>query len=111
MQAILYNPKITNIRPQGCLNAVNAVKLERELSEVLNQDANAVVLIDLEKVDFIDSAGLMALVFGVKQAKQLEQRLCFCSVSPSHRIIFELTQLDTVFEIFEGKRFFPKTTY
>ena len=110
MQAILSNPKITIIRPQGPLNAVNAVKLEKELTEALNQDTNTIVLIDLAQVDLIDSNGLMVLVFGVKEAKQLEQRLCFCSVSPSHRIIFELAQLDRVFEIFEGKRFFTKDT-
>ncbi|MEA5593921.1 STAS domain-containing protein [Rivularia sp. UHCC 0363] len=104
MQAILDNPKITIVRPQESLNAVNAVKLEQELDAALSQVSNTIVLLDLEKVDLIDSAGLMALVSGVKKAKQLEQRLCFCSVSPSHRIIFELTQLDKVFEIFENNK-------
>ncbi len=105
MQAILDNPKISIIRPQGSLNAVNAVKLEKELAVALNQNYNTIVLLDLENVDLIDSAGLMVLVSGVRKAKQLEQRLCFCSISPAHRIIFELTRLDRVFEIFEGKRF------
>ena len=105
MQAILDNPKITIIRPLGSLNAVNAVKLEQELSAALNRENNTIVLVDLEQVDSIHSAGLMALVAGVKEALQLEQRLCLCSVSPAHRIIFELTQLDKVFEIFENKRF------
>ncbi|MGF1674122.1 MAG: STAS domain-containing protein [Rivularia sp. (in: cyanobacteria)] len=102
MQAILDNPKITIIRPQEALNAVNALKLEQELDTALSQASNTIVLLDLGKVDLIDSAGLMALVFGVKKAKQLEQRLCLCSVSPAHRIIFELTQLDRVLEIFDN---------
>jgi anti-anti-sigma factor len=102
MQAILDNPKITIIRPNGSLNAVNAGKLEQELAAVLNQANDTIVLLDLEKVDFIDSAGLMALVSGVRKAKQLEKRLCFYSVCASHKIIFELTQLDRVFEIFDG---------
>ncbi len=106
MQAILDNPKITIIRPNGSLNAVNAGKLEQELGEVLKQGDDTIVLVDLEKVDFIDSAGLMALVSGVRRAKQLEQRLCFCSVSPCHKIIFELTQLDRVFEIFDAGKIF-----
>ncbi|MEM9922909.1 MAG: STAS domain-containing protein [Cyanobacteria bacterium P01_D01_bin.50] len=105
MQAIVDNPKITIIRPQGSLNAVNSVKLEQELSTALNP-YNTIVLIDLEKVDIIHSTGLMALVSGVRKAKQLEQRLCFCSVSPTHRIIFELTQLDKVFEIFDAEKSF-----
>jgi len=81
------------------------VKLQQELGAAFNQPSNTIVLVDLEKVDFIDSAGLMALVSGVRKAKQLKLRLCFCSVSPAHRIIFELTQLDRVFEIFEAQRF------
>ncbi len=105
MQVILDNPKITIISPQGCLNAVNAVKIQQELGAAFNQCSNTIVLLDLEKVDLIDSAGLMALVSIVRRAKQLKQRVCFCCVSPVHRIIFELTQLDRVFEIFEDPRF------
>ncbi|MEM7580872.1 MAG: STAS domain-containing protein [Cyanobacteria bacterium P01_A01_bin.80] len=106
MQTIVDNPKITIIRPQGCLNAVNAAKLESELGAALNPNNNTIVLLNLEKVDFIDSAGLMALVSGVRKANALEQRLCFCSVAPSHRIIFELTRLDRVFEIFDAEKIF-----
>jgi anti-anti-sigma factor len=106
MQAILDNPQITIIRPNGCLDAVNAVKLERELGAVLNQSNNTIVLIDLEKVDAIDSAGLMALVSGVREALAQQQRLCFCSVAPAHRIIFELAGLDKVFEIFDEHKDF-----
>lgn len=100
MQAILNNPKITIVRPQGSLNAVNGLKLEEELSIALNQTKSTIVLIDLKEVDLIDTAGLMTLVSALRKAKQLEQRLRLCSVSPSHRIIFELTQLDRVFEIY-----------
>ncbi len=106
MQAILDNPQITVIRPNGCLDAVNAIKLERELGAVLNQGSNTIVLINLEKVDFIDSAGLMALVSGVRVALELQQRICFCSVAPAHRIIFELAGLDKVFEIFDEQKNF-----
>ncbi|MEM6751854.1 MAG: STAS domain-containing protein [Cyanobacteria bacterium P01_C01_bin.38] len=105
MQAILDNPQITIIRPNGCLDAKNAIKLERELGAVLNQSSNTIVLIDLEKVDAIDSVGLMALVSGVREALLLKQRLCFCSVAPTHRIIFELAGLDKVFEIFDTGHF------
>ena len=109
MQAIVNNSKITIIRPQGSLNALNALKFEQELGFALSQSDSTLVLVDLEEVGLIDTSGLMTLVSGVRKAKQLEQRLCFCSASPSHKIIFELTQLDRVFEIFEGKRFSAAT--
>lgn len=106
MQTILDNPKITIIRPQGCLNAINSRKFESELGAALTKNNSTIVLVDLEKVDLIDSAGLMALVSGVRKANALEQRLCFCSVAPTHKIMFELTGLDRVFEIFDTERIF-----
>lgn len=60
------------------------------------------VLVDLGAVTFIDSAGLMALVSGLKQAKKMGRRFSICSVSPGIRMILELSQLDRVFEIFDN---------
>jgi len=48
----------------------------------------------------------MALVSALKLAQKLGRRFSLCSVSPSLKIIFELTQVDKVFEIFEGKAAF-----
>jgi anti-anti-sigma regulatory factor len=39
-------------------------------------------------------------------AQSLGKRFSLCSVSPSVRIVFELTQLDGAFEIFENKAMF-----
>jgi anti-anti-sigma regulatory factor len=44
----------------------------------------------------------MALVSALTLAQQLGKRFSLCSVAPSIRIIFELTQLDRVFEIFDN---------
>ncbi|MDM9380909.1 STAS domain-containing protein [Chlorogloeopsis sp. ULAP01] len=103
MQAVLKNPKITVIRPQGSLNAANALEFERNLTAALTQNDNSFLLVDLEQVESLDSAGLMALVSALKLAQNLGQRFTLCSVSPSIRIIFELTQLDRVFEILESQ--------
>jgi anti-anti-sigma factor len=103
MQAVLSFPKIAVFRPQGSLNAVNALEFERDLTTALSQNENKVLLVDLEEVESLDSAGLMALVSALKLAHSLGKRLSLCSLSPSLRIIFELTQLDAVFEIFTGK--------
>ncbi|AFY53627.1 anti-anti-sigma factor [Rivularia sp. PCC 7116] len=102
MQTILDNPKITIICPNGSLDAANSRNFEQELNLALNRVNSTLVLINLEKVDFLDNTGLMVLVSGVRKAKQLGQRVCFSSVSPAHKIIFELAQLDKVFEIFDA---------
>jgi anti-anti-sigma factor len=53
----------------------------------------------MSQVESLDSAGLIALVSALKQARQLQKRLCLFSVPPAIRILFELTQLDRAFEM------------
>ncbi len=106
MQAVLDYPKITVISPQGCLNAKNALEFETKLTKALAQEGISILLVNLERVESLDSAGLMALVSALKLAQKLGRRLSLCSVSQSLKIIFELTQVDRVFEIFEGKAAF-----
>lgn len=106
MQAVVNNPKITVIRPQGSLNAANALEFERDLTTALAQNRSSSLVVDLEQVEALDSAGLLALVSALKLAQSLGRRFSLCSVSPSIRIIFELTQLDRVFEIFEDTALF-----
>ncbi|WP_026731482.1 STAS domain-containing protein [Fischerella sp. PCC 9605] len=106
MQAVVNNPKITVIRPQGSLNAANALEFERDLTTALAQNRSSCLVVDLEQVEALDCAGLLALVSALKLAQSLGRRFSLCSVSPSIRIIFELTQLDRVFEIFEGTALF-----
>jgi anti-sigma B factor antagonist len=102
MQALLSYPKFTVIRPQGSLNAANALEFERDLTTALRCDSNTKLLVDLEKVESLDSAGLMALISALKLAQTLAKTFYICSVSPAIRIIFEVTQLDRVFEIVEN---------
>ena len=58
----------------------------------------------------MDSAGLMALIEAFRLAQELEKELSICSVAPSVRMIFELTQLDRVFDIFDSKDSFISKT-
>lgn len=103
MQVVLKSPRIQVIHPHGCLNAANALEFERDLTTVLAQDDVCGLFVDLAGVESLDSSGLMALVSALKIAQNLSKTFQLYSVSPAIRIIFELTQLDGVFEIFEHK--------
>ncbi|GAB1543047.1 hypothetical protein NUACC21_57210 [Scytonema sp. NUACC21] len=109
MQSVLVNPNITVIRPDGSLNSANALEFERQLTTALTQYECSVLLLDLEKVESMDSAGVLALVSALKLAQRLGRRLSLCSVPPAIKIIFELTQLDSLFEIFESQSAFILT--
>lgn len=99
MQKVTTDPQI--IQPQGHLNAANAPQLQEELTAAVSSPENQALLVNLEQVESLDSAGLMALVSALSLAQRLDKQFSLCSVSPSIKIIFELTQLDRVFEILD----------
>jgi anti-sigma B factor antagonist len=102
MQTLLAHKPITVIRPLDHLNAATCGDLGRQLMTAIAAPGVVAVLVDLGAVKFIDSAGLMTLVSGLKQAKKMGRRFSLCSVSPGIKMILELSQLDRVFEIFEN---------
>ena len=58
------------------------------------------VVVNLEKVNFIDSSGLSALVKGLKRCRQNGGELYLSNLQQAVFIIFELTRLDKAFSIF-----------
>ncbi|MEG4575791.1 STAS domain-containing protein [Microcoleus sp. N3A4] len=102
MQTLLADKPITVIRPLDHLNAATCGEFRQKLTTAISAPGVVAVLVDFGAVKFIDSAGLMALVSGLKQAKKMGRRFSICSVSPGIGMILELSQLDRVFEIFEN---------
>lgn len=90
-QVILLQPQV-NID----LQAGNA--LSQEISQITPLQ-NQVWVLDLASVNFMDSSGLVALVNGYKKAREHSCRFVLCNVQAPVRVILEVTQLDSVFEI------------
>lgn len=109
MQNVITCSQPVFIRPQGHLNASNATEFQYELIKAISSPESSALLVDMRQVESLDSAGLMALVSALSKAQHLNKRFTLCSVSPSIRIIFELTQLDQVFEIFDSCAGFEAT--
>ncbi len=103
MQTILLNPKFTVVKPQKSITSSDAYLFEKKLTTALIKNSHPRLLVDMTKVEHIDSAGLMVLISSCKLAQSLQTRFSLCSVSPSLKIVIELTQLDNVLEIFESK--------
>lgn len=101
MQNVLTQSRVSVMQPSGYINAASADDFRQELVHNISQNASQALLVDLSQVEALDSAGLMALVSGMTMAQRRNQRFGLCGVSPSLRIIFEVTQLDRVFDIFE----------
>ncbi len=86
-------------KPQGSINLDSGTVLSEQMAEIKPQH-HQLWVIDLAAVDFMDSSGLVPLVKGLKAARQTGCRLVLCNVNPPVKVILELTQLDSVFEIF-----------
>ncbi len=71
-----------------------------ELLDVLDQAKPPDLLIDLNDVEFLSSSVLGKLIRLLKRTRQINGRLRLCSIRPSILEVFEITQLNKVFEIY-----------
>lgn len=86
---------------QGRLDLQGGEWLQQQLKTIAPRRYN-IWVIDLSEVEFIDSSGLAALISGLELARASNARLMLCGLCPSARLIFEITQLDRAFDVFES---------
>lgn len=89
------------LQPQGRLDLEGGKGLEKQMAGLVPQPQQLWVF-DLSQVDFMDSSGLFTLITGLKAARNHSCRLVLCNLQAPVRLVFELTQLDSVFEIYEN---------
>ncbi|MDZ7963014.1 MAG: STAS domain-containing protein [Aulosira sp. DedQUE10] len=92
--------QVVLFKPQGSIDLEGGIALSKEMDKVV-PESHQLWVIDLAAVDFMDSSGLVSLVKGLKAARHSGCRLVLCNVEAPVRLILELTQLDSVFEIFD----------
>ena len=61
------------------------------------------IVVNMVDVNFVDSAGLAALVRGMKRSRELGGNLVIFGLQQPVRIIFELTRLDKAIDIFDDE--------
>jgi len=90
----------TVLQPQGEIDFATGPQLKDAITECLVAgDVNLVV--DLLKVDFIESTGLGALIGGRRRAHGLKGSLTLVCTEDQMLKIFRITGLDKVFAIFD----------
>ncbi|HIK26922.1 MAG: STAS domain-containing protein [Oscillatoriaceae bacterium SKW80] len=96
------------LQPQARLDSIGGKALQKQIADIAAEEHD-VWVIDMTEVDFIDSSGLFALVSGLKLAREKKCRFAICNVKTPVKLIFEITQLDRVFEIFDSYDALTKT--
>ncbi len=89
------------VQPQRRLDLQGGKALEKQLVDLVTSD-RTLLIVNLEQVEFMDSSGLVALAKALKIARSNGCRLVLCNLQAPVKLIFELTQLDSVFEIFDS---------
>ena len=79
------------------IDAASAVQFKDEMRR-LTDDRTSRVVLDLSRVDFLDSSGLGAIV-GVMKLLGAERQLELVGLTPNVAKVFRLTRMDTVLTI------------
>ena len=79
------------------VDAAVAIHFKERMREILQKPSERIVL-DMSRVDFLDSSGLGAVVAVMKLAGP-ERRLELAALTPTVQKVFRLTRMDQVFTI------------
>lgn len=93
------------IEPAGILDSTKAEAFRQSVEDLLESGAE-VILVDLKDITFIDSSGLGTLVVLLKKVRGLNRTFCLCSMNDQVKMLFELTSMDRVFEVYEDRQAF-----
>lgn len=94
--------------PSGMLDSTQAAEVRTQVSEALATGAK-MLLIDLKDTTFIDSSGLGTLISVLKKVRSQDCEMVVCSASPQVKMLFELTSMDQVFQVYENRAAFDAT--
>lgn len=101
--AIANDPKgVLLISVDGQLIVANRQELKQAVLEAL-ENGETKFVVDFENTGYIDSSGLGVLVSVSKKIREAGGDLRLSGLNEDLRMLFELTKLDTLFRICEGK--------
>lgn len=92
---------ITICKIAGDININNAAQLRKLFEEIYKEGARKVV-IDLSSLNYVDSSGLASFIEFLQRLTQAKGILRLSGLSDKIANIFEVTKLNTIFQVFEN---------
>jgi anti-sigma B factor antagonist len=92
------NSNVTAIELEGEMDLYNSHKLKQLVQNVYEQEPKALIL-DFQRLEYIDSSGISVLLYAYTQAKKQELGLWFVNLHGPVRKVIELTSLLGFFPI------------
>ena len=88
----------------GAIDLSSSPEVRKILLRELRESRTSRVILNLEKVKYIDSSGVASLVEGLKASRDIGSRLLLFGLSPFVRQVLQLTRLLKIFEIYENEQ-------
>ncbi len=85
----------------GDITLYNSPTIRKMLLELLKGKRAPRVIVNLQKVRYIDSAGVASLVEGLKLSRDLKSGFALFGLTKTTREVLELTRLIKVFEVYD----------
>jgi anti-sigma B factor antagonist len=85
----------------GDITLYNSPEVRKILLGLLKEKRVKRVIVNLEKVKYIDSAGVASLVEGLKVSRDMKSGFALFGLSRTARQVLELTRLMKVFEVYD----------
>ncbi len=89
---------VTIIAVGGEVDLYNAPELKEKIQQLV-EEKKLKVVINLDRVSYVDSSGIGALISSFSNLKKHDGKMRICHVTGSVRKVFELTKLTTFFDI------------
>lgn len=87
----------------GEISADHISQLQDVFAQIIKEGENKVVM-DFEKVSFIDSSGLSVLIEMIRQLRRVNGKLALCHVNKAIQEIFEITKVHKLIAIHENRQ-------
>lgn len=99
--------KVKVIEPVGIFDRTRAGMVRQDINASLNSDI-AMILIDFSGVTFTDSSGLGELVRSYKHIREVGKQLYLCSLNDQTKMLFQITNVDRIFTVYDTRAAFEK---
>jgi anti-sigma B factor antagonist len=87
----------------GDITLYNSPEVRKVVLQLLKEKRVPRVIINMESVKYIDSAGVASLVEGLKLSRDLKSSFALFGLSRTAREVLELTRLIKVFEVYNNE--------
>lgn len=95
------------VQPSDFLNGVQVKQLRHQISDLVASGVD-IILINFENVKQIDSSGLGGLIAIQRVVRTANSKVFLCSIHGQVEMLFELTKINEMFEIFNNQEEFQQ---